>query len=194
MPKSTSQAVTVALKDEQRPAPSQSKKGRFDEIHKSGSQRREVSKAVRLLAKKAMKRKSELSRENQWPHLDSSRLFEDGFKEDRHRQSEFHQELLRVRQSVAAAQLRRRKELAKLHLVYKLRAMQTAKHLDDGGLYSDVDDKKSTAVSARMSDTENVHSRYGTRNGARNGRVKNGDAPEHLSAHAEHVLHARRMK
>ncbi len=145
---------------------------------------------------KATKRKSEMSLD-----LESSHIFEDGFKEDRHRQSEFHQELLRVRQAVAAAQLRRRKELAKQHLVFKLRAMQTAKHLDDGGLYSNLDHKKSSAVSARIGDTDKVHSGYGASQGLA-GRSKEGDASgrslstneNKLSAHAEHVLHARRKK
>jgi hypothetical protein len=200
MPKSTSQAVTVALNDERRSAPSKLMKGKSYEIHTSGGERHESSKAVRLLAKKATKRKSELSPENEWSHPDSSRLFEDGFKEDRHRQSEFHQELLRVRQAVAAAQLRRRKELAKQHLVFKLRAMQTARHLDNGGLYSEFDKKKYTAISARKGNPEKVHSGYGIRNGL--ARQSTRDGPEHsfsihensLSAHAEHVLHARRKK
>jgi hypothetical protein len=180
MPKSTSQAVAVAMKDERSSAPRKHKMRGSEENHKSGSHTQKESKAVRLLAKKATKRKSEESSDKPWSpsRLDSSRLFEDGFKEDRHRQSEFHQELLRVRQDVAAAQLRRRKELAKQHLVFKIRAMQTAKHLDNGGLYGNIYSKQSTAVHTRTGDRDNVHSAFGAVYGL-TGRSKSGDASKH---------------
>jgi hypothetical protein len=201
MPKSTSQAVAVAMKDERRTKRSNHiMKDGSDEIHNSGGKRQTQSKPVKLVAKKAVSRTSVSSSDNQWPHLDSSRLFEDGFKEDRRRQSEFHEELLRVRQDVAAAQVRRRKELAKQHLVFKLRAMQTAKHLGHGGLFSDVDGRKSTYVPARGK----VHSAVKLIN-SRNivsDRSKYEPTTEHslsinnnkMSIQAENVLRARRRK
>ena len=129
MPKSISQAVTLAVKDVEQ-------KSKAEDLEKSKSELHEISTQHNVKAPRSSKR-SEWTESKVTKHswLDSSSIFEAGSREDRERQHKFHAELLRIRQDVVNSQIRRKKELAKQRLLFKIRALQTARHLEQGGSF-----------------------------------------------------------
>lgn len=126
MPKSTSRAVTVALKDDEQQT--EAKHARISTSHIHERHRLRVLENRQILHRKGNAEQKLQNHRTPW--FESSSIFDAGSREDQQRQLRFHEQLLQIRKHVAAEHLRQQKQLAKQHLLYKLRALRTARHLE----------------------------------------------------------------
>lgn len=134
MPKSTSRAVTVVMKDVEQQSEAIHKRSMIS--YDSSPRIQKIPQFVSTGANGKEHIQETLNKKSQaW--YDSSSLFEAGSKEDERRQDKFHAELLQIRKDVAAEHQRRAKQLAKQHLLFKLRALRAARHLENDNIFAD---------------------------------------------------------